>query len=392
MSHAVYQTDGTAPAPHVIYLNSADAIQYPTPRAVYNPVSGVSEPNDVPMKTDCMWQLSNSLGQYRDYDMLIALEDVDIPYSWYTIEGGYNDQLYFKIGIDGNAPIGSFTLTLPPGNYTPTSMGAKLDEVLGPAMDRAVRGNFRLAAALSNGMNSPFVSDVKAQYNVEQNKLSFTYGTNFAILGPALSVSLHFEPGPPVALTFARGMNKMLGLSTERDAFMRKATYLPPVYTGVFSSFPPAQRDKDVTLDKGFMFTPHVIDLKEGQHTIMVRTNLTPTSIMASSTDSLGNRVVSYSSILGMVSMANVTPGDVVKLTRPTQPARVHSQQINMIRAQLTQPNNRLVDLNNHDWSMVLSVCYVKRGDPQPPPIITKTSTTAPDKKQDKKQTTYQVS
>jgi len=125
-----------------------------------------------------MWQLSNSLGQYRDYDVLIALEDAEIPYSWYTIEGGYNDQLHFKIGIDGNAPIGSFTLTLPPGNYTPTSMGAKLDEVLGPAMDRAVRSDFRLAAALSNGMNSPFVSDVKAQYNVEQNKLSFTYGTN----------------------------------------------------------------------------------------------------------------------------------------------------------------------------------------------------------------------
>lgn len=360
MSFAVYQTNGQCPAPHVIYLTSRDAIEYPTTRQEYNPDSGVVEQKNERLRTDCIWSMSIALSQYRHFDAVISLQNVQIPRTYYDFVGGYNDQLYCVFVNLANDIHIDFTITVPPGNYEPDSVASTLQPLLGAAMTTAAA-----AAQLA-----PFTSDPTVVYDKPSNKLTFGFG---ATQTPGIRVEFMHQPNAPG--DFPRALTRELGFMDTENAYIQLSA------GGAFDSFPPAVGSK--------MFTPFVLDLTAGMHTIMVRTNLTPTSVLASNTDLLGVKSVTYSSILAAVSCSNTPPGSIITLDRMGQPARVHSQQVSLIRAQLTQDDNRLIDLMGHDWSMTLAVSYTPRGDPVPPPISepAKTDNTASNKKRPANQT-----
>ena len=48
------------------------------------------------------------------------IDDVCIPHSWWTVEEGINDTLFFAFYDSGNPA--SYTATIPPGNYSGTTL------------------------------------------------------------------------------------------------------------------------------------------------------------------------------------------------------------------------------------------------------------------------------
>ena len=51
------------------------------------------------------------------------ITDITVPVSWYTVEAGRNDTIYFRINSTNYAPS---KCTLPEGNYSTITLGAAM--------------------------------------------------------------------------------------------------------------------------------------------------------------------------------------------------------------------------------------------------------------------------
>ena len=94
----------------------------------------------------------------RDITAISVLE-AQIPYTFYTINA--NNNLLYMRPYSGSTGLGVLTLTIPPGNYTSTTIG--------PA----------IVAAVSAGITPIFASNFSVTYSTLTGKLSFTHSTNF---------------------------------------------------------------------------------------------------------------------------------------------------------------------------------------------------------------------
>ena len=60
------------------------------------------------------------------YNITFYITDITVPVSWYTVEAGRNDTIYFRINGTAYAPSQT---ALPEGNYNTTSLGQALCDV-----------------------------------------------------------------------------------------------------------------------------------------------------------------------------------------------------------------------------------------------------------------------
>eukprot|EP01051_Picozoa_sp_SAG22_P006739 SAG22_NODE_451_length_10354_cov_5.184983_8_plen_184_part_00 len=153
--------------------------------------------------------------------VLVSLLQASIPYSFYNIRSGSNDTL--KITAVKSGASADYTITIPAGNYTVTSLAQKLKE------------------------------DIETQMNDGETNVTITYDriTNkykFAISPATRSVTIHGAT--------SSDLTQVLGLTTEDFTFDNTTANV----------------------------TPNVVDMNGGIHALYLRTNLPVLSSMDSQT------------------------------------------------------------------------------------------------------------
>ena len=91
--------------------------------------------SDSKSTSDFKVNLPNNITLPSNTDFYIT--DITVPVSWYTVEAGRNDTIYFRINGDNYAPS---KCTLPEGNYSTITLGA--------AVCKAMNDNYPFPALL----------------------------------------------------------------------------------------------------------------------------------------------------------------------------------------------------------------------------------------------------
>ena len=80
------------------------------------------------------------------FNTAFYITDITVPVSWYTVEAGRNDTIYFRINGTDYAPS---KCTLPEGNYSTIALGA--------ALCKAMNDNYQIATPTGVALPTRFV-------------------------------------------------------------------------------------------------------------------------------------------------------------------------------------------------------------------------------------------
>ena len=118
------------------------------------------------------------------------ITDITVPVSWYTVEAGRNDTIYFR--INGTAYAPSQTV-LPEGNYSTTSLGQALCDVMSAHDPYGSLGSiinkFKIDANLGN--NTIAIANTTDNFEILTDKqaLALMYAGQLATKFPFSSVN-----------------------------------------------------------------------------------------------------------------------------------------------------------------------------------------------------------
>eukprot|EP01051_Picozoa_sp_SAG22_P007869 SAG22_NODE_571_length_9011_cov_292.011670_4_plen_332_part_00 len=254
--------------------------------------------------------------------VLVSLLQASIPYSFYNIRAGSNDSL--KITAVKSGASADYTITVPAGNYTVTSLAQKLKEDIETQMDDGE-------------------TNVTITYDRITNKYKFA-------IGPASgtrSLTIHGAT--------SSDLTQVIGLTTEDFTFDNSTASTAKV-------------------------TPNVVDMNGGIHALYLRTNLPVLSSMDSQTGGI-------SQILAKVPILD-KPGSVIthSPSNSVYKALIQTEAVRAITLRLTDDRNSLISLNGLHFSVSLMFEFVSlahRERTAPVPLVTETKETP--KKEKKK-------
>ena len=104
-------------------------------------------------------------------DCVVYIDDICIPYSWYTIDEERNNKFYFKVGST------VYIKTIPPGNYSTTTFNAII-----VALMNTVQGTFTANANITSNTVGITTSIDSSNYQQIVDGITVTYGQTFEIL------------------------------------------------------------------------------------------------------------------------------------------------------------------------------------------------------------------
>eukprot|EP01051_Picozoa_sp_SAG22_P006592 SAG22_NODE_436_length_10519_cov_21.912188_12_plen_323_part_00 len=194
-------------SPKLLFIDSRDAI--------HSNSDGAAE---------FMYVFNQAIHNNPGEGVLVSLLQASIPYSFYNVRSGSNDSIKITVVKDG--ATANYTITVPAGNYTVTSLAQKLKEDIETQMDDGE-------------------TNVTITYDRITNKFKF------AISPATRSVTIHGAT--------SSDLTQVIGLTTEDFTF-------------------------DNTTAK---VTSNVVDMNGGIHALYLRTNLPVLSSMDSQSGGL---------------------------------------------------------------------------------------------------------
>lgn len=242
--------------------------------------------------TDFEFQLEEGVKCPENQEILVSCVGLTCPYTFYNIRESINDKIPLNIG--GAINIG----TLPPGNYSTTTLASTLKSILE-------------ASALSIGVATTFTiryDKTKMKYKVFTNSIQ--------------NVSIDFTQStttPHIELGLEPGVNQAIQENDNDNAFF-----------------------------------PNVVDINGSIHGLYIRTDLTSNSIYESQTKSL-------STILARIPI-RVNFGGIIfydSIEGNTHKTKLDVREIKNIHIRLTDERNRLINLNGNHFNVSIQFDFI---------------------------------
>eukprot|EP01047_Picozoa_sp_COSAG01_P037769 COSAG01_NODE_3024_length_6708_cov_23.565138_3_plen_362_part_00 len=299
--HRTHHTQGS----RIIYINSEDADKHHTTHTTHFTIS-----------------FKDALHTRKGEAMLVSLHSASVPYSFYNIRTGVNDQLTYTIRPESTA-VGSttHTLTFPAGNYNVNSLRAKVNADVKTNLDAYIAGTTFNAHTFEMTFDPP------------TQKFHFTLNQNGA--GAPLRMDLDFaQPRSPA-----------IEMGFEASTY----TLSPTVgNSGASGNAPP-------------LASINVADINGSVHALYLRTDIPTRSIF----DSSG----AISDVLGKIALST-NPGGIIALqpSENTHSALVVVNHIKTIEIRVTDERNRLLDLNGLHFQFGILFQFVEMFAPSFPP------------------------
>lgn len=239
---------------------------------------------------------------------LVSLNSASIPYSFYNIRTGINDQIYIEIYNVTKATNENHLITLDDGNYTA----------------------YTLADALEKWIDETFT----------QNELTFTmeFSTDrlkyqYRVIGTGVNIGdqiyIVFSFHGHVVGEFSPYIE--MGFDGKSDAFVYSTEYADD--------------------EKGW--SDNVCDLNGSIHGVYIRTNLVQSGTLDSQNGT-------FSNILARLPI-NVNSGGLIfaQPVNATHKSIVDLRTIGILTIRLTDERNRILDLNGLHFQIAISVDFV---------------------------------
>ena len=267
----------------VLHLDSRFATKFLETGLSTNFIYDLVEPIEVPDHETCE----------------VSLYTATIPYSFYNVRPGVNDQLKLKVGSEAEKVI-----TLTPGNYSATGLKAELQ---------------RLVSAVSN-QTHPKLRQVVFDTTYSRETLKYSFSASGSNMGnDTLSIDFMTAKG-------------LFGFKVTSTGYI--------VFNGTSSNGPR-------TLNSEIC-----IDINDSIHGLYIRQNLTTKS-------TLDNENGTFTNILARIPI-NTNPGGIIfhSPANTTHHATASLRVIQSIGIKLTDDANRAIDLNGLHFQISLLISF----------------------------------
>ena len=268
----------------VLHLDSRYATSYLETGLSTNFIYNLVEPIEVPDHETCE----------------VSLYTATIPYSFYNVRPGVNDQLKLKVGSEAEKVI-----TLTPGNYSATGLKAELQ---------------RLVSAIPATPNThPKLRQVVFDTTYSRETLKYSFSASGPIGTDTLSIDF----------------------MTAKGLFGFKATSTGYIVFHGTSSNGPRTLTSEIC-----------IDINDSIHGLYIRQNLTTKS-------TLDNENGVFTNILARIPI-NTNPGGIIfhSPANTTHHATASLRVIQSIGIKLTDDANRAIDLNGLHFQISLLISF----------------------------------
>jgi hypothetical protein len=288
-----YLLETNAPASKLVFLDSRDADLLKR------------KPNGEYFTTDLSYTFADLLVVPEHVDTLLSVHSATIPHSFYTIREFVNDAITFQLELLG--VVTTEEVFVPPGNYDAPALAAEVQTLMG------------------NG--------VVVTYNTNLLKLIFSLTTDCKIT----------FLNSPTSDNFKQSIYSELGLLANDDIYFQR---VGAVQTATYPAPPPLTG----------LLCPNAVDIRAATHNMHLRTDLTTTATIDSSTKN-------YSTILCRFPVSG-TPGGVMNIGHMQHQALIKISTLKHLKLSLTDDRNRLIDLNGLNWSIALLFCFAYEKKP----------------------------
>ena len=269
----------------VLHLDSRYATKFLETGLSTNFIYDLVEPIEVPDHETCE----------------VSLYTATIPYSFYNVRPGVNDQLKLKVGSEAEKVI-----TLTPGNYSATGLKAELQ---------------RLVSAIPATPNThPKLRQVVFDTTYSRETLKYSFSASGSNMGND-TLSIDFM--------------------TAKGLFGFKATSTGYIVFNGTSSNGPRTLNSEIC-----------IDINDSIHGLYIRQNLTTKS-------TLDNENGTFTNILARIPI-NTNPGGIIfhSPANTTHHATASLRVIQSIGIKLTDDANRAIDLNGLHFQISLLISF----------------------------------
>ena len=269
----------------VLHLDSRFATKFLETGLSTNFIYDLVEPIEVPDHETCE----------------VSLYTATIPYSFYNVRPGVNDQLKLKVGSEAEKVI-----TLTPGNYSATGLKAELQ---------------RLVSAIPATPNThPKLRQVVFDTTYSRETLKYSFSASGSNMGND-TLSIDFM--------------------TAKGLFGFKATSTGYIVFNGTSSNGPRTLNSEIC-----------IDINDSIHGLYIRQNLTTKS-------TLDNENGTFTNILARIPI-NTNPGGIIfhSPANTTHHATASLRVIQSIGIKLTDDANRAIDLNGLHFQISLLISF----------------------------------
>ena len=246
-------------------------------------------------------QLENTIDSPDTEELLVSLYSCVIPYSFYNIRDGINNRIYLRnLTGDGNPDVDT---TIPAGNYTISSFGKKLQELL-------------QGCSFTSGTYVVSYDRIVMKYRM--------YAIGISNSEVSIDTSVYSTTGPNVELGFTKGEVKEITPGVE-------GTPLDSEYT------------------------TNCPDVNGSVHQIQIRTNLSSKGCYDSITKS-------YSTILGSIPIDVNFGGIIFQQPRDNKhKILISTHKIDKITIRLTDDKGRSLNLNGLTFQVAIQVDSVEK-------------------------------
>jgi len=323
-----YITDTSTPASKVIHLDSAHAQVYLS-----------KDVDDNNLTSQFIYHMNESINCPNHMSMICSLHTVTIPYSFYNVRHGINNELILILsGTTSND--GTYKLLFPSGNYTAISFlntfldimnsvndGSGINGLLqytwdiGQSLYRLYKYATEIEAYVHMPSN-PFLPDAPVFGLFDKNRIRYTLRTDG---GPeSTTLSINWAESTCNSLFGFRQNN-----GTQQIRWSSTSTF-------------------GLTSDK-------VIDMNDDIHGLYLRTSLTTDGTLNAETGI-------FSNILSRIPI-NTNPGGVIfhVPSNSSHKLQISMPNIKSIGVKLTDDQNNLIDLNGLNWQLSVQIDFVER-------------------------------
>ena len=324
-----FNNETSTDASRVLFINSADA----------QPQNG-----DKSITTEYLFIPDESIVVPAHHTILLSLHHIQIPFSFYNFQLNRNCKMDYGLSTAGSTTFTSTgTITIEEGNYNAST----------------------LMTAFTTKLNAEAnVGTLSMRFNRDTLKFEWNYDNDTGSANNA-RLTLRIGTGTNSLLNFRDELgfnsNKFIDRNSELDVFFEddganlkcgfsntgvNTTY----FTGALGDF--WDGDNDAETDNIFS----VVDVNSGIRSIFIRTNLTQTSVLDSS---IGG---GFSTILARVPI-DVDSGGIITISPSDGSVHkllIKAREITSFEIRLTDPKNRVIDLNGLDWDISLQFDFIE--------------------------------
>lgn len=293
-----YVLESNTKSSKILYIDSRDADSYLATKFVGN--------TSIDLTSYFQYVLKENIEVPLNQRALISLNGATIPYSFYNIRQGVNDELTATASNQSETPIPEFTRTLiiDAGNYSVYDLQTEIK-------------NFFNNTLQDSGNGIEYTFDMT--YNITNGKYTYKITPKGSAVADTINIVLKFQD---------------------------KELLSPHIEMG----FGP----NDITLSSSAeTLSENVVDINGSIHGVYIRTNLV-------STGTLDSQSKTFSNILARIPI-NVQSGGVIFADPSNQTHRsvVDIRSINTLTIRLTDERNRILDLNGLHFQLGISIDFI---------------------------------